>query len=192
MVPFNLGSLIDLIGGPAAASARLDTFFTLLNDGTGSQYAYMGNEPCSEVPWIYNFMGEPYKAASVVRQIMTQLYSTAPGGLPGNDDLGQMASWYVLAALGLHPEIPGDDVLTLNGPLFPQAIVHLTGGNVTITASGAADNAPYVQSLIVNGQPSNASWIRFANIANGGTLAFTLGTTPNTNWGANLSLAPPS
>jgi predicted alpha-1,2-mannosidase len=194
MVPFNLGSLIDMMGGPQAASARLDTFFTELNDAdeTYSQFAYMGNEPCSETPWIYNYMGEPYKASSVVRQIMTQLYSTAPSGLPGNDDLGQMASWYVLAALGLHPETPGDDVLVLNGPLFPQTIIHLTNGDVTITASGAADDAPYVQSLTVNGQASNASWIRYADISSGGTLAFALGITPNTNWGAALTLAPPS
>lgn len=192
MVPFNLRSLIDMMGGPQAASARLDTFFTLLNDGTGSQYAYMGNEPCSEAPWIYNYMGEPYKASSVVRQIMTQLFSTAPDGMPGNDDLGQMASWYVLAALGMHPEIPGDDALVLNGPLFPNAVIHLTGGDVTITGIGAGDNAPYVQSLTVNGQGTSASWIRFASIINGGTLAFTMGTSPNTNWGADLSLAPPS
>jgi hypothetical protein len=144
------------------------------------------------VPWIYDFVGQPYKASSVVRQVMTQLYSTAPGGLPGNDDLGQMASWYVLAALGLHPEIPGDDVLVLNGPLFPQAVVHLTNGDVTITGNGAADNAPYVQSLTVNGQTASAPWIRFASIANGGTVAFTMGTTPNTNWGSAPAVAPPS
>ncbi|HTV61891.1 MAG TPA: GH92 family glycosyl hydrolase [Verrucomicrobiae bacterium] len=194
MVPFNLGSLIDMMGGPQAASARLDAFFTQLNDAdtTHSPFAYMGNEPCSETPWIYNFMGMPYKASSVVRQIMTQLYSTAPGGLPGNDDLGQMASWYVLAALGMHPEIPGDDVLVLNGPLFPQAVVHLTNGDVTITAAGAADDAPYIQSLTVNGRASTASWIHYAQIANGGTLAFSLGTAPDTNWGSNVADLPPS
>ena len=194
MVPFNLGSLIDLMGGPQAASARLDTFFTQINDSdtTASPYAYMGNEPCSETPWIYSFLGKPYKTSGVVRQIMTQLYSTAPGGLPGNDDLGQMAAWYVQAALGMYPEIPGDNVLVLNGPLFPQAVVHLTNGDVTITGSGAGEGAPYVQSLTVNGQASSAAWIRFANIANGGTLAYTMGTTPNTNWGSNPLLAPPS
>jgi len=192
MVPYNLASLAEMIGGPQVTSARLDTFFTLLNDGTGSAYAYMGNEPCSEVPWIYDFIGEPYKASSVVRQIMLQLFATSPGGLPGNDDLGQMASWYVLAALGVHPEIPGDDVLVLNGPLFPQAVVHLTNGDLTITGSGAADNAPYVQSLAVNGQAWNAPWVRFGNLAHGGTLAFTMGTSPNTNWGSALAAAPPS
>jgi predicted alpha-1,2-mannosidase len=192
MVPYNLASLVEMIGGAQATSARLDNFFKQLNDGSDSVYAWMGNEPCSEVPWIYHFTGEPYKSSSVVRQIMTQLYSTAPGGLPGNDDLGQMASWYVLAALGMHPEMPGDDVLVLNGPLFPQAVVHLTNGDVTITGSGAADNAPYVQSLTFNGQPYQAAWLRFAQIANGGTLAFTMGSSPNTNWAAAPSLAPPS
>jgi predicted alpha-1,2-mannosidase len=194
MVPFNLGSLINLMGGPQVASTRLDTFFTELNDSnTGSSpYAYMGNEPCSETPWIYSFLGKPYRTSSVVRKIITQLYSTAPGGLPGNDDLGQTSSWYVFAALGMYPEIPGDDVLILNGPLFPQTVVHLTNGDLTITGNGAGDNAPYVQSLIVNGQTSNAPWIRFANVANGGTLAFSMSTTPNTNWGSNPLLAAPS
>jgi predicted alpha-1,2-mannosidase len=193
-VPFNLKSLIDLMGGSKAASARLDEFFTELNDAdlVYAQHPYMGNEPCSETPWIYNYTGEPYKSSSVVRQIMSQLFSTAPGGFPGNDDLGQMASWYVLAALGMHPETPGDDVLVLNGPMFPQAVIHLTNGDVIITAAGAADDAPYVHSLSVNGQVSNAAWIRYASIANGGTLAFTVGTTANTNWGADPLLAPPS
>ncbi|MGH8023399.1 MAG: GH92 family glycosyl hydrolase, partial [Limisphaerales bacterium] len=192
MVPFNLASLTDLLGGARAASARLDTFFTLLNDGTQSAYSYMGNEPCSEAPWIYSYLGEPYKSCEIVRRVMTQLFSTAPGGLPGNDDLGQMASWYVLAALGMHPEIPGDDSLVLVGPLFPEAIIHLTNGDVTITANGAGDNAPYVQSLMVNGQPSNVPWIRYGAIANGATLAFTVSTLANTNWGADPSVAPPS
>ncbi len=193
-VPFNLKSLIDLMGGSEAASARLDDFFTELNDAdlTYAQHAYMGNEPCSETPWIYSYMGKPYKSSYVVREIMTQLFSTAPGGFPGNDDLGQMASWYVLAALGMHPETPGDDVLVLNAPMFPLAIIHLTNGDVTITAAGAADDAPYVESLSVNGQVSNTAWIRYASIANGGTLAFTVGTTANTNWGADPLLAPPS
>jgi hypothetical protein len=152
----------------------------------------MGNEPCSETPWIYSFLGKPYRTSSIVRQIITQLYSTGINGLPGNDDLGQMSSWYVFAALGMYPEIPGDNVLILNGPLFPQEVVHLTNGDVTITGNGAGDNAPYVQSLTVNGQASSASWIRFTNIANGGTLAFIMGTTANTNWGANPTLSPPS
>jgi predicted alpha-1,2-mannosidase len=194
LVPFNLGSLINWMGGPQAAAARLDNFFTQINDNnTGNtQYAYLGNEPCAATPWAYHFVGQPYKTSSVVRRAVTQLFSTSPDGFPGNDDLGQMSSWYVWAALGMYPAIPGDDVLALHGPLFPQAIVHLTNGDLTITGTGAADNAPYIQSLTINGQPSNISWLRFANVANGGTLAFTMDTTANTSWGTNLLQTPPS
>ena len=194
MVPFNLGSLVSFMGGPQAASARLDTFFTQINDNnTGSgQYAYLGNEPCAATPWVYHYVGQPYKASSVVRRAVTQLFSTSTSGLPGNDDLGQMSAWYVWAVLGMYPELPGDDVLVLHGPLFPQAVLHLANGDVTITGTGAAANAPYVQSLTVNGQPSSAAWVRFTNIANGGTLAYVMGTTANTNWGSNPLSAPPS
>jgi len=192
MVPFNFSALINRMGGAEIVSARLDNFFTQLNAGTASAYAYLGNEPCSQTPWIYHFCGKPYKTSSVVRRAMQQLYSTSPGGIPGNDDLGSMSSWYVWAALGMYPVIPGDDVLTMHGPLFPQAIIHLNGGDIAVTGAGASGSAPYVQSLTMNGIPSNASWIRFEDLANGGTLAFTMSANPNTNWGADLSIAPPS
>ena len=157
-----------------------------------SVYAYLGNEPCLETPWEYCFLGQPYKTQNVVRQALTQLFSSAPQGYPGNDDLGEMSSWYVFATLGMYPELPGSDVLVLDSPLFPKAVLHLQTGDITILGQGAAANAPYVQSLTVNGQPWNKPWLRFPDIARGGTLAYTLDTTSNTNWGKNLSDAPPS
>lgn len=192
MVPFNLKTLFDLMGGPQQASARLDQFFTGLNAGVNSVYAYLGNEPCLETPWEYCFLGQPYKTQNVVRQALTQLFSAAPLGYPGNDDLGEMSSWYVFAALGMYPELPGSDVLVLDSPLFPKAVLHLQTGDITILSQGAAANAPYVQSLTLNGQPWNKPWLRFTDVARGGTLAFTLDITSNTNWGSNPSDAPPS
>ena len=195
MVPFNLGSLVSMMGGPQAAAARLDTFFTQINDSNTSvtKYAYLGNEPCAAAPWVYHYVGQPYKSSSVVRRAVTQLFSTSTIGLPGNDDLGQMSAWYVWAVLGLYPALPGDDALLLHGPLFPQAVIHLANGaDITITGSGAGVTAQYVQSLTVNGQPTNASWLRYAALANGGTLAYVMGTTANTNWGSDPLLAPPS
>ena len=194
MVPHNFGSLTNEMGGAQATSARLDTFFTKLNDTdtTNTHYAYLGNEPCSETPFLYDFLGKPYRCSQVVRQAMTQLYSSAPTGLPGNDDLGQTSSWYVWAALGLYPVIPGDDVLVLNGPLFPQAVLHLTGGDVTINGNGAAAGAPYIQGLTVNGQSSNRPWLRYADLAGGATLTFAMGPGASPGWGADPALAPPS
>ena len=192
MVPFNLKRLADALGGPDAASARLDTFFTELNAGDNSVYAYMGNEPCVETPWIYCFLGQPWKTQDVVRRVLTQLYSFKPDGYPGNDDLGEMSSWYLWGALGMYPELPGSDVLVLGSPLFPKVVLHLKEGDVTIEASGATDGSPYIQSLGLNGKPWNKPWIRFREISGGGHLIYTLGPVPDKNWGSALDVAPPS
>lgn len=192
MVPFNLNALVEAIGGRDAAVARLDTFFTQLNAGDNSVYVNMGNEPCLETPWIYCFLGQPYKTQQVVRRVLKELYSSKPGGYPGNDDLGEMSSWYIWGALGMYPELPGSDVLVLGSPLFPKTILHLRQGDVVIEANEAATDAPYVQSLIINGQPWNKPWIRFSDISHGATLTYTLGKTPNENWGSSLNDIPPS
>ncbi len=192
MVPFNLNGLADALGGPDAASAQLDTFFTELNAGDNSAYAYMGNEPCVETPWIYCFLGQPWKTEDVVRRVLTQLYSFKPDGYPGNDDLGEMSSWYLWGALGMYPELPGSDVLVLGSPLFPKAVLHLKEGDVTIEGVGAAGDSPYVQSLSVNGRPWTKPWIRFSDISHGGHLIYKLGPRPNKNWGTAREAAPPS
>ncbi len=191
-VPFNLKGLADKMGGLKIAAARLDTFFTKLNAGTRSRYAYLGNEPCLETPWEYDFFGEPYKTQEIVREAMTQLFSWKPLGYPGNDDLGEMSSWYVFGALGMYPELPGSDILVFGSPMFTKAVVHLKSGNVVIEGDGSASDAPYVQSLEVNGKKWDRTWIRFSDISNGGKLIFKLGSVPNKAWGAEPQDAPPS
>jgi putative alpha-1,2-mannosidase len=92
----------------------------------------------------------------------------------------------------MYPELPGSDVLVCGSPLFPKAVLHLPGGNVTIVGQGAGDNAPYVQSLTVNGQAATKPWFRYSDICRGGTVVYKLGPAANTNWGSNLADAPPS
>lgn len=195
MVPFNMKGLIQTMGGPEAAGKRLDAFFTKLNVGfwrTDGWMAWMGNEPCLETPWIYCFLGKPYKAQALVRRVMTQLYSYQPVGYGGNDDLGEMSSWYIFGALGIYPEIPGFDVLVLGSPLFPKAVLHLQNGNAIIIGKGAAKDAPFVQSLTVNGRTWNKPWIHFREISNGGKLVYQLSSVANMNWATNRVDAPPS
>lgn len=192
MVPFNYKGLASAMGGQNVAIRRLDDFCSKLNAGGHEAYAWLGNEPCLETPWIYDFWGEPYKTQSVVRRAMNELYSNQPIAYPGNDDLGEMSSWYLFGALGMYPELPGSDILVLSGPLFPKAVVHLQTGDITITAGGAAKDAPYVQSLRVNGEPWNKPWLRFSDIRKDGRLDYELSATPNTSWGSDPSDAPPS
>jgi predicted alpha-1,2-mannosidase len=193
MVPFNLRGLFDVLGGNTRVVQRLDTFFTRLNAGTNAPYAFMGNEPTIETPWEYDYAGAPYKTQQVVREVVNTLSTTGSSGLPGNDDLGEMSSWYVFAALGMFPETPGTANLVLASPLFPQITIHRPGGQVIqISAPGASANVYYVQSLNVNGMPSTSPWLPASFIANGGTLNYTLSTTPNPAWGADPVDAPPS
>jgi putative alpha-1,2-mannosidase len=98
----------------------------------------------------------------------------------------------VFGALGFYPAVPGTDVLALGSPLFPKVTLHLRDGRLSITAPGAARDAPYVQRLSVNGRNSGKPWLHLARVAHGGHLAFALGTTPNRRWGSRASAAPPS
>ncbi len=191
-VPWNEKGLAEKMGGIKVAAARLDKFFTRLNAGTRSVYCYLGNEPCLETPWIYDFFGMPYKSQAVVRRAMVKLYSYKPLGYPGNDDLGEMSSWYVFSALGIYPELPGSDIFVLGSPLFRKAVLHLHGGNVTIIGRGAGDDAPYVHSLTLNGKKWNKVWFRYSDISRGGSLVFNLSRNPDTHWASAPEDTAPS
>ncbi|QIS11609.1 hypothetical protein F5544_18690 [Nocardia arthritidis] len=193
MVPYNYRALIDALGGPAAVNARLDTFFTKLNAGTHEPYAFLGNEPTLETPWIYNYTGAPYKTQSTVDRVRKEIWKAAPGGLVGNDDLGEMSSWYVWAALGLYPEVPGRAELVIGSPIFTSATITRPGGPaITINAPDASPTNIYISALTVNGGNWTKPWLPETFVTTGGTLDFTLSPAPNTAWGADPADAPPS
>ena len=192
MVPFNLAGLTTAMGGNTKMNSYLNT---VLSNFTGANgYAWMGNEPSIELPWEYDYTGEPYQAQHVIREIQDQIWTDTPSGLAdGNDDLGTMSAWYVWSALGMYPETPGTANLALGSPMFTQATVSLGDGNtLTIDGNGAADNAPYVQSATWNGSAWNDAYAPAAAITSGGTLSYTLGTSANTSWASSTSEAPPS
>jgi predicted alpha-1,2-mannosidase len=195
MVPFNIAGLAAAKGGNAAMAKYLDgvlSGYTGLLSLAGLQ-SNMGNEPSFELPWEYDYIGQPYRTQQVVRQIQDQLWTDSPGGLAGNDDLGAMSAWYVWSALGLYPETPGTADLALGSPLFTSAAITLPGGHtLTINAPQAADNTPYVQSLALNGSAWGNAYLPASVISAGGTLDYALGTSANTSWASAPSAAPPS
>jgi predicted alpha-1,2-mannosidase len=191
MVTYNFKSLIDLMGGAPTAIQRLDHHFTELNGGLTRPFFYIGNEPEHGVPWAYNFAAHPSGASSAVRRVMNESYTTGAGGLPGNDDLGATSAWYVWAALGMYPATPGADTLALHGPLFPSILIQRSAGNIQINGNGAGQGAQYVQNFSLNGSSTTHNSIRYPDIANGGTLTFTMGGSPS-NWGTGAGDVPPS
>lgn len=191
MVTYNFASLIALMGGPETARQRLDHHFTQLNGGLTQPYFYIGNEPEHGVPWAYNFARHPAGTSAAVRRVMNESFTTGPGGLPGNDDLGATSAWYVWAALGMYPPTPGADTLALHGPLFPSVLIDRPSGDVQITGTGAGQGAQYVQSFSLNGTGQSRNYIRYADIAGGGTLAYTMGSSAS-SWGTGAGDVPPS
>ncbi len=185
--------LITAVGGDAMLIARLDDLFTELNAGVGHPYFYMGNEPEFGTPWEYAFAGAPWRTQAVVRRILTEVFTPKPDGLPGNDDLGATSAWQAWAMLGLYPEVPGVGGLVVGSPTFPKATIHLENGkSIVITADGAAPDAPYVQSLAVDGKPTTSTWLTWDQLKDGATLDFVLGKNGNKAFGSAPADRPPS
>jgi putative alpha-1,2-mannosidase len=187
------------VAGEAAAEGGNSAWQKVLNGLTKSvtamnaTEAQMGNEPSFDIPWEYDYVGAPYKAEQVVRETQNALYTDTPHGLAGNDDLGAMSSWLVWSALGAYPETAGSATVALGSPEFSQIAIHLGNGNtITESAPQAAKSAPYVQSMMVNGQSWNNAYLPASLFSKGGTVDWTLGTTPNTSFASDVSDAPPS
>ena len=206
MVPFDAQGLFDAMGGRAEAQARLDRFFHYTDgswawtnrpprDETLSSagfHADLRNEPTIQTPWLYDFAGQPWKTQQTVRAAMSQLWSAIPSGIAGNDDLGEMSSWYVWATMGLYPMYPGRAELVVGSPAFSGIVVHRPGGPVTIRAPHAAADAPYVTRLRIDGKETTHPWLPASFTAAGGTLDFGLAKTPDPGWGSAPEDAPPS
>jgi predicted alpha-1,2-mannosidase len=184
MVPYDLKELIDTIGGKKVAEARLDDLFRRLDASYNDDWYASGNEPNFQVPWIYNWAGVPYKSQSIIRKILNERFTDKIDGLPGNDDLGAMGSWYVLSSVGLFPVIPGIGGLSINSPVFEKTIIHLPKGNIVIT--GGSENNPYIQSMKLNGKNYESTWLNWSDIQNGANIEYKLSEKPNLVWGTKV------
>jgi predicted alpha-1,2-mannosidase len=192
MVPQDPAGLIRRMGGRAKAAQRLTFFLRKLNaglPGLHANHALLGDEPTLQTPWLYDWMGRPYKTQEAVRRALG-LYSPTPAGYPGNDDLGTLSAWYVFGALGLYPETPGVGIFALSSPLFRSAEIRLPHGRrVNISAAGSGS---FVGSLAVDGRPYARPWIGYCELASGAHLRYALNISPNRSWGSSAAATPPS
>ncbi len=193
-VPHNVAGLATALGGRAAAAGRLDRFTKNLNVGPNEPYLWAGNEPGFGVPWLYNYLGQPWKTQLTVDRVRG-LFGPVPDGEPGNDDLGAMSSWYVWAALGLYPSTPGTPNLTVTAPLFDRVVIALPAGkSIRISAPGASGphHLKYIGGLSVDGQATDRTALPESIIGAGGDVTFSLAAYPDEVWGTAASSAPPS
>lgn len=188
MVPYDIVGLVEIIGGKEKAEKRLDEFFTRLDAGYNDAWFASGNEPSFHIPWIYNWIGRPYKTQEIINRVLNEQYSSKIDGLPGNDDLGTMGAWYVFACIGLYPEIPGVGGFTINTPIFSSVKVHLKKGDIVI--KGGSEKDIYIKSMKLNGKSHESTWIDWDQLNSGATIEYSTSGKPDMKWGAKV--VPPS
>ena len=191
-VQHDIKGLVSLTGGQEKFAAKLDSMFTYIPTGneelpifsTGmiGQYAH-GNEPSHHVIYLYNKVRQPWKAQKYAAQVMHELYFNAPAGLCGNEDCGQMSAWYVFSAMGFYPVNPVSGEYEIGTPLFPEMRLNLSNGKTfTVLAPNVSRENIYIQSVTVNGQPYDKSYITHQQIMDGATVEFVMGNQPGKIW----------
>jgi len=199
-VPQNVPGLIELTGGNKGFTDKLDEFFTTKDkpgevNGNASgfigQYAH-GNEPSHHVAYLYDFAGQPWKTQMYVAKVLNELYNNSFSGYSGNEDCGQMSSWYIFSSMGFYPVNPASGVYMIGSPILKQASMQLANGKTfNVTVKNASKATPYIKSVKLNGKVYNNTYILQSQINAGGNLEFEMSDKPNYKWGTSTQSLPP-
>lgn len=197
-VPHDVYGMTQQFGGKEEFVAALDSLFSAkseiqgeLQDITGmiGQYAH-GNEPSHHIAFLYNYVGQPWKAQALTRNILHEMYKPTPQGIIGNEDCGQMSAWYIFSSLGFYPVCPGSNEFVFTSPLFEKSVVTLASGKkLTILANNPKINI-YIDKITLNGKEIKTNFISYEQIMAGGVLKFTLTSKPNLSRGTDTESAP--
>lgn len=200
-VPHDVQGHINLVG-KALFHDRLDSLFTIplpddipgAHDIQGRIGAYWhGNEPCHQIPYLYNYLGKPWKCQKWVRTIMNQFYGNQPSSLSGNDDCGQMSAWYIFNCMGFYPTAPSSNIYNIGSPGLAAIKVALGNGKyIEVTTRHWSPNNIYVKEVYVNGEKYNKSYLTWNNLKDGINLEFVMSNSPNYKRGTDTLASPPS
>ncbi len=188
LAPHDVEGLQGCFGSRAKLIEKLDSLFIVspvIQGGNTSpdisgligQYAH-GNEPSHHILYLYTMLGQPWKTADKVREVLTTLYHDQPDGLSGNEDVGQMSAWYILSSLGMYEVEPAGGRYWFGSPLFDRAEIKVPGGTFTVTAENNSAENKYIQRVWLDGQLYTKPWIAHADVVRGGELRFEMGAEP--------------
>ena len=185
LVPQDLEKLVECFGGVEQTIEKLDGLFTADTKMEGEdvtpdisgligQYVH-GNEPSHHIIYFYTMLGQPWKAADRLYEVMNTMYSTDVDGLSGNEDVGQMSAWYIMTTLGFYPVEPAAGKYVLGVPMVDEAEIDVQGGVFTIVRKGYSEQNRYVQSVELNGKALDRYYITHDEVVAGGKLTFRMG-----------------
>lgn len=200
--------LIDLMGGRANFTAKLDSVFMLppvydesyygsviheireMQIANMGQYAH-GNQPIQHMIYLYNYAGEPWETQHWVRETMNRMYTPAPDGYCGDEDNGQTSAWYVFSALGFYPVTPATDQYVIGAPLFKKATLQLENGKqLVINAPENNGENLYINSARLNGKAYDKNWVSHSELLKGATIDFDMAAEPNKQRGTKADAVP--
>lgn len=205
-VKHDLDGLFELMGGRKQAEEKLDNLFRedlgrskyhlwyVFPDATGlvGQFV-MGNEPSLHIPYLYNYLGSPWKTQKRIRMLVETWFPDNYFGVPGDEDGGGLSAFVVFSMMGFYPVTPGIPVYNIGSPFFDKATIKLKNGkSFTIETKYNSSENKYIQSAKLNGKDLNKPWFTHEDLNNGGVLEFEMGGLPNKSWGASPSASPPS
>jgi predicted alpha-1,2-mannosidase len=182
-VPHDVEGLITLFGSRELFLRRLDSLFNVAEEVKGEnaspdisgligQYAH-GNEPSHHIAYLFSMAGEPAKTETMVRRIMSEMYTSEKDGICGNEDCGQMSAWYIFSAMGFYPVNPADGKFILGSPALDEISLSLPGGKVfTIIAENNSSLNVNVSGVFLNGDKLDRNYITYKEIMSGGELRF--------------------
>ena len=183
-VPHDITGMMELMGRDFFKEELVSFFDNTPDDFTWNDYYNHANEPVHHIPFMFNEAGMPWLTQKWTRKICENAYGTDVFGICGNEDVGQMSAWYVLAAMGIHPICPGDGKYQITSPVFSKVTVGLDpkyykGGTFTVIAKNNSEKNVYIQSVKLNGKELKRFWISHAEIAAGGVLELEMGERPH-------------
>lgn len=187
LVPHDVEGLVECFGSKEAFVNKLDSLFLANGDmgeasspdisGLIGQYAH-GNEPSHHTVYLYTLVGQPWKTADRIKEILHTMYTDQPDGLSGNEDVGQMSAWYILSSFGFYQVEPAGGKFVFGYPNFDKVEIAVPVGKFVIERENKGQQNNYIQGIVFNGTEYKKPWIEYADIMKGGELKFLMGDEP--------------
>lgn len=184
LVPQDVEGLVACFGSKEAFVQKLDSLFLADGEmgeasspdisGLIGQYAH-GNEPSHHITYLYTMVGQPWKTAERVKEILHTMYTDQPDGLSGNEDVGQMSAWYVLSSFGFYQVEPAGGKFVFGYPNFEKVEIAVPAGKFVVKREDKGQKNDYIQGVFLNGKEYKKAWIDYADIMKGGELTFLMG-----------------
>ena len=193
-VPQNIAGLVTALGGRQAVADRLDRFTTQLNVGPEEPYLWAGNEPNFGVPWLYNYIGQPWKTQQLVDRVRSTTVRPHARRRAGQRRPGCDVELVCVGGPRPVSEHPGNldphgehTALRSRRDRPSRRQIH------RIAAPGASNHRCSTSTACsIDGRSTDKTYLPESIIRTGGELTFSLSANPNKVWGTAESSAPPS